>query len=135
MATPNKIENGLGALAAPGRVSLDKDGKITSASILSVNSFLEDTAKRVSGHLSFGDGTVYSRSGNIDGQWVELKTPTVADTEITVYHSLGRVPIGYLVLAQNKAGSLYTSQYASWSTSATAFKCNVASVLFTIILL
>ena len=135
MATPRKIENGLGAIAAPGRVSLDKDGKLTNASILSVNAFLEDMAKRVSGHLSIGDGTIYSRSGNLDGQWVELTTPTTPDTEITVYHSLGRVPIGYLVLAQNKAGSLYTSQYASWSTSATAFKCNVATVLFTIILI
>lgn len=129
------VETGSGGLAPPGRVSLDQDGKITPESVITVNAFLDSVAQRVSGKLTLGDGTNYSRAGNINGQWIEFTTPATPDTEFQVDHSLGATPTGYLVVLQNKAGTLYTSQFASWDKNRIFLKCSAASVLFSIILL
>lgn len=59
-------------------------------------------------------------------QHQDVTTPG-ADTEFTITHGLGYVPVGFLVIRQDKAGSFYLS-----TTPATVdkifLKCNVASV-------
>ena len=70
---------------------------------------------------------------NFDACMVTFTTST-ADAQVEVTHTLGKVPAGYIVYAQDKAGSLYTSTGGTaWSTTKLYLKCSIASVTFKII--
>lgn len=84
------------------------------------------------GRLSFGTGIALSRGQNIQGQFVSFTSHAVANTEFSVTHSLNSVPIGYILLWQDKAGSLYQGPATgtAWTGTAVYLKCSVASVTF-----
>jgi hypothetical protein len=86
------------------------------------------------GRLRFGSPTDGYRGENISGEFQVFTSNATPDTEDTVAHTIGAVPVGYIVLKQNKAGSLYLGT-TSWTSSNVYFKSNVASVAFTIFLL
>ena len=75
-------------------------------------------------HLGFGDGV---NRDNMFGTWVNYTTNAVANTEDTINHNLGFVPVGWLVVTQDKAGSIYKGT-TTWTTSQIFLKCSVASV-------
>jgi hypothetical protein len=70
---------------------------------------------------------------NIAGDFITFTTAT-ANAEVAVPHTLGVIPVGRIVIGQNKAGSLYDS-----ATAATAgkiyVKCDQATVTFKIFLM
>ena len=78
----------------------------------------------VNGRLTFGDGIDYD---NVAGKWIDYTTNATPDTEDTIAHGLGVIPVGYIVFKQSKAGSLYTGATA-WTSSNIYLKCNVASM-------
>lgn len=86
------------------------------------------------GRVRFGSTTDGHRGENISGEFQVFTSNATPDTEDTVAHTIGAVPVGYIVLKQDKAGSLYMSGTA-WTSSNVYFKCDVASVAFTIFLL
>lgn len=55
------------------------------------------------------------------------------DTEFEVPHGIGRMPIGFIVLTQDKAGSFYNSGVTAWDEDSIYLKCSVASVAFTLL--
>lgn len=85
------------------------------------------------GRVRFGTPTDGYRGENISGEF-QVVTTGLADAEKTVSHTLGSIPIGYLVLKQDKAGSLYAGSTA-WTSSNIYLKCSVATVTFTLFLL
>jgi hypothetical protein len=89
------------------------------------------------GRVRFGGGTTGNKGENIDGQFLTITTDAVANTETTFTHTMGSVPIGYLVLGQDKAGSLYqlSSTGTAWTSTTISLKCSVASVTFKLFLL
>lgn len=79
-----------------------------------------------SGLLTGSDtDTVFGQ--NIDGEFKQIKTGN-ADTNQTFTHHLGSVPLGYIVLWQDKAGTIYKG--TTWNTTQIDLKCNVAAVTF-----
>jgi hypothetical protein len=86
--------------------------------------FYQQLARLVNGNLGFGDGV---RTDNINGAWFIGTTPVISDTEFVVTHNLGRIPVGYLVVYQNAAGSIYDSMSA-WSTMQIFLKCSSPEV-------
>lgn len=78
----------------------------------------------INGRIAFGDGT---NQENIDGQWVTYVSNAVANTDDTITHNLGRIPVGYLVMTKSKAGDVYTGTIA-WTATQMTLKCSVASV-------
>lgn len=52
-----------------------------------------------------------------------------ADTEVEVLHSIGRDAYGYLVIGQDRAGSIYVSRRASWDRQRILLKCDTADVV------
>jgi hypothetical protein len=64
---------------------------------------------------------------NLDVDIIDVVTNATPDTAESFTHSLGRVPVGYIVMQLNKAGILYDGGPANTKT-AIYFKCNVASV-------
>jgi hypothetical protein len=98
---------------------------------------LKDVYKALRGNISYGH-TGYNKHNpslglvmdNIDGTFASVSDTGVADTEFTVTHNLNRVPIGFHVVRQNKAGSFYDSG-TKWTTTQIFLKCNVANVAAT----
>lgn len=62
------------------------------------------------------DGT---KSYNFDAVWVSYVSNATPDTEDTVPHSLGRIPLGRIVMTADKAGSVFDG--ATTFTSANLF--------------
>jgi len=89
------------------------------------------------GRLRFGDGGDGDRGENIHGEFQQFTTSATPDAENTVSHTLGSVPVGCLVLGQDKAGSLYqlSDTGTAWTSSNLYLKCDVASVTFLVFLL
>lgn len=59
-------------------------------------------------------------------------TPDTPD-EFSVSHNLGRIPVGRLVLSQDKPGSLHKGS-SSWTSSAVYFQSDFAGVAYKILL-
>ncbi len=86
------------------------------------------------GRVRFGDGT---NAENISGEFLSFTSDVSVDTEFSVSHSLGVIPIGYLIMYQDKAGSMYQAPTTgtNWTDSTIYLKCDVSSVTFSIFLL
>lgn len=54
---------------------------------------------------------------NIDGVWVAYTSNGTADTEDTVAHNLGRVPVGFFVGLPDKSAIIYESGTAATTTN------------------
>jgi hypothetical protein len=85
------------------------------------------------GRVRFGDGTSGARGENISGEFRTFTTAG-ANTEVVVPHTVGAIPVGRIVLMQDKAGHLYSSTTA-WTATNIYVKCDVATVTFKIFLL
>lgn len=88
------------------------------------------------GRVSFGTGVDGVSGQNIEGEWHTYTSNAVANTEDTLGHTIGAVPLGYIVVYQDKAGSLYQGPATgtAWTSSNIYLKCSVASVAFLLFL-
>src|SRR5205823_11447248 len=73
-------------------------------------------SKLLNGGISFGNGT---QSDNVDGVWANIVTPGVADTDFTLTHNLGRVPVGYIVKSKSAACDVYDGSVVASKTQLT----------------
>lgn len=129
MATRSRAPYEPALLQLPA-LATTKDGQFTPNAIVQLLGFLRTLTQRLNGLVSFGGGVNSTWTGNVDGQRVEFTTPGVADTEFELWHGLGRVPVGRIVMLQDKAGSLYDSNTGGWGTERIYLKCDAASVTF-----
>jgi hypothetical protein len=92
---------------------------------------LRDVYKALRGNISYGRQSGNLDTGlspdNIDGAFGVVSDTGVVNTQFSVTHNLNRIPIGYHVIMQNKAGSFYTSGTA-WTDTQIFLKCSVANV-------
>lgn len=91
----------------------------------------------LNGRVRFGPGTSGNNGENINGQFLTITTNGTPDTESTFTHTMGSIPVGYIIIGQNKAGSLYqlATTGTAWTSGAISLKCSVASVTFNLFLL
>jgi len=78
-----------------------------------------------------GFGSPVGGRDNIDGEFVTITSPAGADTEFTVTHNLGRVPVGFFVVNIDKVGIVYDGGTV-WTTTQMFLKVNAATVTLTI---
>lgn len=69
----------------------------------------------VNGQIGFGDGT---NSDNINGVWVPA-TFGLANTDLTLTHNLGRIPVGYITMTADRATDIYTGSVAATKSQIT----------------
>ena len=88
------------------------------------------------GRVSFGTGVDGVSGQNVDGEFQQFTTSGTPDAENTVGHTIGSVPLGYLVLWQDKAGSLYQGPATgtAWTSTNIYVKCDIATVTFLVFL-
>lgn len=92
------------------------------------------------GRLRFGSGTSGGSGENIGGVWLKILTPGTSNTEVATHHTLGSQPMGYLVVWQDKAGSLYANPQGQgintvWTSGTSYFKSDVGGANFMVFLL
>lgn len=75
----------------------------------------ERLTRVINGNIGFGNGVVID---NIDGAWANATTG-LANTDFTLVHNLGRVPIGYLLVQSDIATVVYTGSVAATTTNIT----------------
>tara|TARA_Y100000310_G_C20462828_1_gene706185 strand:- start:497 stop:895 length:399 start_codon:yes stop_codon:yes gene_type:complete len=91
----------------------------------------ENLAQTVNGNLGLGDGVDFD---NLVGEWVTYSTNAVANTEDTIAHTLGAVPVGYFLLKPPLVGNIHIGS-TTWTTSNIYLSCNAASQTASIFLL
>jgi len=67
-------------------------------------------------------------------EFVDVVTDPNPDFEFSVAHGLGRVPVGYIPIVQDKVGTLYLGD-GPWTTEEIFLKCSVASLSVRILVL
>lgn len=79
---------------------------------------------------SLDPASVHCYTGNEAGQWVNVVTPGIADTEFAVPHNLGYIPSFIKHVNSDRACSVYQlpNTGTAWTSSNIYLKCNVASV-------
>jgi hypothetical protein len=86
------------------------------------------------GRVRFGSGVDGERGENISGEFQTYTSNAVADTADSIIHTLGSVPIGFIVVRRDKGGVVYDSGTA-WTSTTISLKCSTASTVVTIFLL
>lgn len=89
------------------------------------------------GRVRFGNGNTGSNGENIDGKFLTITTNGTADTESTFTHNMGSVPVGYIILWQDKAGSIYQGPTTgtSWTNNTISLKGSAISITAKLFLL
>ena len=99
---------------------------------------LDDDIKQLAiltqGRIRFGTGADGVNGENISGQFQVYTSNGSADTEDTIAHTLGSVPICYIVMKQDKGSVVYDSGTA-WTATNVYLKQTVATVATTIFLI
>jgi hypothetical protein len=76
----------------------------------------------INGGLILGDGT---DTGNLKGVWATVADTGLADTEFTVTHNLGDIPVQFFYTL-DKGGVVYKSNEGSWTNAVILLKCSAA---------
>lgn len=96
----------------------------TKSHMFTLRKVYEQLATAFNGLINFGNGLTRD---NIDGEWVSFVTPGAVNTNFTVTHNLGRIPVGYIIMTKNAACDIYTGTVAGTATQFT-LKATVAGV-------
>jgi len=80
--------------------------------------YSQQLSSLLNGGLRFAD--------NFDAQIISITDTGLADTEFIVAHTLKRIPTGFIIINNNKAGVVYDSGTA-WTATNIYLKCDVAS--------
>lgn len=80
---------------------------------------------------TFEDGESLGNFGST--QVLEFTTPATVNTEFSVFHGLGRVPYGRIIVRQDQQGILYDI-HGKWSKDRVVFKSSRTQTYFKVIL-
>jgi len=96
--------------------------------------WLETIAQVLGGNVSFGSSMANTDEDlNIDIWKVKGVSPGVADTDFTINHSLGRIPITIVGQDTDNGGLLYRGS-VPWSTTTVTLKCTKATSTYNLVL-
>ena len=100
----------------------------------SLNTDLVNLFLLAQGRIRFGGGGDGDRGENISGEFQVVADTGSADTEFSVAHTVGAVPVGYLVIKVDNAGVIYDSGTA-WTSTTVYLKSSAANSAVTLFLL
>lgn len=128
----NKISN-----YNASKYATDSDESDAKGDVRSIDKDLISLFNCLQGRVRFGAGTSGNDGENMSGQFLTITTNGTPNTESIFSHNIGAVPVGYLIVWQDKAGSLYQGPTTgtAWSSTAISLKCSVASVKFQLFIL
>jgi hypothetical protein len=104
-------------------VPKEYDSKWMDSFVSTVSDVLAEHAKVINGGLGFGDGIDYD---NLMGKWISYTTNSTKDTEDTLTHNLGAIPIGFILLKPPTSGAINRGA-TTWTTSRLYLQCSAAA--------
>jgi hypothetical protein len=123
MAERTRLDTGIGMLGDVPDLVL-RGGRVTEETALALSTRLREVVRKVNREISLGTGINGYRSGNLDGQYVDVVTTPGAGVEFPVIHGLKRVPIGYIVVRADVGGAdVYDSRPGSWTDEIMYLMC------------
>lgn len=103
-----------------------------------VDTDLKNICLALQGRIRFGSNASNNNMGeNIMGQFITYTTNGTVNTQDTIPHTLGSVPVGYLVISKSIAGDIYqqANTGTAWTAKNIYLKCTTASNTVTLFLL
>lgn len=79
----------------------------------------------INGQIGFGNGVI---SDNIDGAWANATTGA-PNTDFTLVHNLGRLPVGYLLVMSDVATVIYNGSVPATTTDITLKASGAATTI------
>jgi len=123
-----------GMLATFEGLEAREDGKFTKSMAFALRQAFNSMRDKINGYLTFGAGAKGSWGGNLDCYVNDYTFPSVADTEMVILHELGRAPRFIWVAIQDRAGSVYVSNYAGWGPQKIYMKSSTGDLQATLVL-
>src|SRR6266436_7751467 len=105
--------------------------KSLSSFVQMIRTVYQNFVVAFNGQIGFGDGT---NLDNINGSWINVVAPVGANTDFTVNHNLGRLPVGYWIMQKDRATDVYTGSVAATATQLT-LRATVASAVLRIFII
>jgi len=112
---------------------IDKE-RLNQTQLKRLDQDLGNVFEALKGRIRFGTGTSGDRGENISGEFLDITTNATPDTEDAFSHTLGSVPIGYIVIGRDKAGVIYDGTTA-WTSTSIYLRSDVATVAAKVFLL
>lgn len=106
---PNELKDPKTRQAVPATRDLSRFARM-------LQTLWQNLAFVLKGQISFGDGT---HVDNISGAWASVPNTGAANTDFTITHNLGRIPVGYLTMTASIATDIYTGSVAATKTQIT----------------
>jgi hypothetical protein len=90
----------------------------------------------LAGNVSFGDTMTNKEPGrNIQCWKATGTTPGAANTDFTIQHGLGRIPITISAQDTNNGGLLYRSPVTAWTKTAVTLRCTTATAAYNVVVI
>ena len=94
----------------------------------------------IQGRLRFGSGTSGMAGENIGGSWLRFVTSGTLNAERGYKHELGSQPMGYIVVSQDRNGSLCANPFGdgintAWTSGTAYFRSDGTQGNFVVFLL
>ncbi len=111
--------------------------KFDNSDIINYDTDFNNVINCLNGRVRFGPGTSGNDGENISGRFLTITTNGTANTESTFTHNMGAIPVGYIILWQDKAGSIYQGPTTgtAWTLSTISLKGSVISITAKLFLL
>ncbi len=101
-----------------------------------LHDWTQNHSRVLAGNVSFGDTMTNKEPGrNIQCWKATGTTPGAANTDFTITHSLGRIPITIAAQDGNNGGILYRSPVTAWTKTAVTLRCSTATMAYNVVLI
>lgn len=108
----------------------------SNVTLNAIHDWIKNHARVLSGNVSFGDTMTNNEPGRNVNCWKAAgTTPGVANTDFTIAHGLGRIPITISGQDTNNGGLLYRSPAIPWTKTAVTLRCTTVSAAYNVVLI
>jgi hypothetical protein len=96
----------------------------------------ERLAKVLNGNVNYGS-TMSNKDADMNMNCAKFTgtSPGAANTDFTLTHSLGRIPITINAQDTTNGGLIYRSPVTAWTKKTVTFRCTTASAVYRIIVI
>jgi hypothetical protein len=109
---------------------------LSNLTLKTVHDWLVNHSRVLAGNITFGDTMTNNEPGRNIQNWKAFGvTPAAANTDFTIQHMLGRIPITIAAQDTNNGGLLYRSPVTPWTKTTVTLRCTTASAVYNVILI
>jgi hypothetical protein len=109
---------------------------LSNLTLKGLHDWMINHSRVLAGNVSFGDTMTNKEPGrNIQCWKASGTTPGAANTDFTITHSLGRIPITIAAQDTNNGGLLYRSSVTAWTKTTITLRCTTATAAYNVVVI